>query len=347
MTTAPYAERAPLVSIVIPCFNSERYVAQAVESALAQTHPAIEVIAIDDASSDRTLDVLRGFGERIRLETNGAALGPAAVRNRGVALARGEFVQFLDADDVLAPDKVRRCLQAFTDETDMVFCRNEYFLDHHRGRPLPLRTRLVKRLTGGMKWDPARAAEYVLRCEVQTATPLHRISVLRSIGGFHEGLWSLEDTELHFRSALHGARVHFIDEVLVHCRHHGSPHRLRLRKGRFTESFRALQLMRASLREFPRHDPDLDRALADRFANTARKLLWDGEPDLARRALAEALALSRRPRPTSVPLYNTLSRAVGFWRMERACMTVVNSIAGGMHSLAPGGDAREKPGVLK
>jgi GT2 family glycosyltransferase len=347
MNTSPAAGSTPLVTVVIPCFNAERYVAEAVESALAQTHPAVEVVAIDDASSDRTLDVLRGFGARIRVEANGTSLGPAAARNRGLELARGEFVQFLDADDVLAPAKVSACLAAFDADTDVVFCRNAYFLDDHRGERPPLRTLLVTRLVSEMRWDPRHAAEYVLRREVQTATPLHRASVLRRLGGFHEGLWSLEDTECHFRIAMSGVRMRLVDETLVHCRHHGSPDRLRLRQGRFTESYRALQLMRATMQRAEARNPRLDQALADRFANTARKLLWEGEPDLARRAMAEARALSPRPRPTSVPLYNLLSRAVGFWRMEQACIRVLTVLTGGRPTAAPVDDAWPDPRVLK
>jgi GT2 family glycosyltransferase len=326
MTAPPEAvppRAAPLVSIVIPCFNVDRFVAEAVNSALAQTHPAIEVIAVDDASTDATVEVLRGFGDRIRLETNRANAGPGATRNRGLALARGEFVQFLDADDVLAPEKVQRCLAAFADDSDMVFCRNEYFRDDH-SRGLPALTQsLTTRLIGHMHWDPARAAEYVLREEIQTAMPLHRAEYLRRVGGFREDIWSMEDTELHFRLVLSGARIQRVDQVLVHCRHHGSPFRLRTRQGRFLESLRALDIMRAALVDHGAAGAQDTSALADRYANVARKLLGEGHRAEAEAAYRSALGLSKRPVPTSVPLYNLLSRAVGFWRLERACTRVM------------------------
>jgi glycosyltransferase involved in cell wall biosynthesis len=315
---------APLVSIVIPCFNVERFVAEAVNSAMAQTHPAIEVIVVDDASADGTASVLRGFGDRIRLETNRANAGPGATRNRGLALARGEFVQFLDADDVLAPEKVQRCLAAFAADVDMVFCRNEYFRDDHPGGWPALAQRLTTRLIGHMRWEPSQAAEYVLREEVQTAMPLYRAESLRRVGGFREDLWSLEDTELHFRVALSGAGIRRLDHVLVHCRHHGSPFRLRTRQGRFLESLRALDIMRGALDGNGAAGERVHTALADRYANVARKLLGEGHRAEAEAAYRSALGLSKRPAPTNVHLYNALSRVVGFWRLERARIRIMS-----------------------
>jgi glycosyltransferase involved in cell wall biosynthesis len=95
----------PLVSIIIPCYNAEKYVAEAIQSALDQTYPECEVIVIDDGSSDGSLEVIKGFGEKIRWES-GPNRGGCAARNRGAALAKGEYFQFLDADDVLDAAKV-------------------------------------------------------------------------------------------------------------------------------------------------------------------------------------------------------------------------------------------------
>src|SRR3954447_12953483 len=95
----------PLVSIIIPCHNAERWVGQAIESALNQNYSNYEVIVIDDGSTDRSLDVIKLFDQRItRLST--ANRGPSSARNAGLDIARGEWVQFLDADDLLHPQKV-------------------------------------------------------------------------------------------------------------------------------------------------------------------------------------------------------------------------------------------------
>jgi glycosyltransferase involved in cell wall biosynthesis len=96
-----------LVSILIPCFNAERWVAEAIESALAQTWPDKEVIVIDDGSQDGSLDIIKSFGSRIRWET-GPNRGGNVARNRLLELARGEWLQYLDADDYLLPLKIAR-----------------------------------------------------------------------------------------------------------------------------------------------------------------------------------------------------------------------------------------------
>jgi len=105
------AANNPLVSVVIPCYNSQAYVGEAIRSALDQTHKNLEVIVIDDGSSDASLQVIKSFGQSVRWET-GPNRGAPAARNRGAELARGEFIQFLDADDLLLPEKVETCLHA-------------------------------------------------------------------------------------------------------------------------------------------------------------------------------------------------------------------------------------------
>ena len=99
----------PLVSILIPCHNAEAFVADAIESALGQTHPNVEVVVVDDGSTDRSLEVIRSYDGRIRWET-GPCRGACAARNRALALSLGEFIQFLDSDDLLLPQKIERQL---------------------------------------------------------------------------------------------------------------------------------------------------------------------------------------------------------------------------------------------
>src|SRR5206468_2833779 len=100
----------PLVSILIPCYNAERWIAQAIDSALAQTWPAKEVIVIDDGSTDGSLEIIKSFGDRIRWET-GPNRGGNVARNRLLELSLGEWLQYLDADDYLLDDKVGKQIE--------------------------------------------------------------------------------------------------------------------------------------------------------------------------------------------------------------------------------------------
>src|SRR5262245_48239324 len=99
-----------LVSILIPCYNAERWIAEAIESALAQTWGEKEVIVVDDGSTDRSLDIIRQFDGRIHWEA-GPNRGGNVARNRLLELARGEWLQYLDADDYLQPAKVARQIE--------------------------------------------------------------------------------------------------------------------------------------------------------------------------------------------------------------------------------------------
>jgi glycosyltransferase involved in cell wall biosynthesis len=110
----------PLVSILIPCFNAAPWLAVTLESARAQTHRAVEIIVIDDGSTDNSVAIASGFstdGVQVICQSN---RGASAARNRGLQQARGDFIQFLDADDLLAPDKIERQLLALGSRTDLL-----------------------------------------------------------------------------------------------------------------------------------------------------------------------------------------------------------------------------------
>src|SRR4051794_29328844 len=92
-----------LVSVVIPCYNSVRFIGATLKSAFGQTYPHLEIIVVDDGSTDGSADLIRSFGGRLRVEF-GPNRGASAARNRGTTLANGEFIQYLDADDLLIPD---------------------------------------------------------------------------------------------------------------------------------------------------------------------------------------------------------------------------------------------------
>ena len=104
------SEAVPLVSVLIPSWNKDRWVSAAIASALAQTHPRVEVIVVDDGSTDGSRAVLDAWADRIRV-AHQAHSGANVARNHALRLARGEFVQYLDADDWLHPDKIATQVQ--------------------------------------------------------------------------------------------------------------------------------------------------------------------------------------------------------------------------------------------
>lgn len=110
------------VSVIIPVFNCEKYLAEAVESALAQTYRPLEVILVDDGSTDGSADIARHFATSVQYDF-GNHEGPGATRNRGVNLARGSFLAFLDGDDLWVENKLACQMTVFNKnpELDMTF----------------------------------------------------------------------------------------------------------------------------------------------------------------------------------------------------------------------------------
>lgn len=119
----------PLVSVVVPVYNCQRYLPEAVESALAQTYRPIEVIVVDDGSTDDSADAARRFGLAVRYCWQPHS-GPSAARNRGVDLARGGFLSFLDADDLWLESKLMLQMEALDADPalDMVFGHVQQFV---------------------------------------------------------------------------------------------------------------------------------------------------------------------------------------------------------------------------
>ncbi len=102
-----------LVSVIIPCFNAQRWLSEAINSCLEQSYPNLEIIVIDDGSTDNSLQIIKSYQSKIRWESS-INRGGNYARNRGFALSNGEYIQFLDADDYLLPEKIEkqvRCLE--------------------------------------------------------------------------------------------------------------------------------------------------------------------------------------------------------------------------------------------
>lgn len=107
------SESQPLVSVILPVFNTEKYVTESVESVLNQTYKNLEIICINDGSTDKSLEILKSFGDKItliNLEKNG---GISVARNAGFEVAKGDYIAFMDADDVWTPEKIEHQITEF------------------------------------------------------------------------------------------------------------------------------------------------------------------------------------------------------------------------------------------
>lgn len=109
----------PLISVIIPIFNREKYIEECIRSTLAQTYPNIEIICIDDASTDASVELLKQFLPRITIITQKENQGSGYTRNVGIDAAQGEFLAFLDSDDLWEKDKLEKQLQQFKTYPDL------------------------------------------------------------------------------------------------------------------------------------------------------------------------------------------------------------------------------------
>lgn len=270
----------PLVSIIIPAYNSAAYVADAITSALAQTYPQREVIVIDDGSTDDTVGILKSFGDQIRWESmpNGGA--PKA-RNRGLAISRGEVIQFLDADDLLSPHKLARQTPALMESgATAVFCEGIEITMGQPDRPaLPDK--------GTIDADPVIAA---LGINPGTAAGLHWKRDLIAIGGFREDLPCAQDRDLHLRLAVHAERWEFMPEVLITSRRREGS--ISSSTVRVYEQYRKiLPPLLDELRTQGRLTPERKKAFARFLANAARNCVRSGAPQLAQEYFLSAQQL--------------------------------------------------------
>src|SRR5207248_9826940 len=101
----------PFVSILIPAYNAEPWIADTIRSALAQSWPRKEIIIVDDGSRDQTLEIARQFASRDVCVVTQENQGASAARNRALSLSQGDYIQWLDADDLLSPDKIAKQME--------------------------------------------------------------------------------------------------------------------------------------------------------------------------------------------------------------------------------------------
>ena len=205
---------APTVSVVIPAYNSEAFIAEAIESVFAQTVAADEIIVVDDGSTARTADVLQRFGSRVRLIRQ-ANKGPSAARNRGAAAARGTWLAFIDADDTWLPTKLQRQLEiASADDVKMVY--TDRFNIGDKGALPDVQSQVQRLYRGDVFLDLLQEGNHISLSSVLIDTQL-----FQTLGGFAEHIRSGEDWDLWIRLA-ERHRIGVVEEPLLRYRFHAT-----------------------------------------------------------------------------------------------------------------------------
>lgn len=208
---SPDSAAARRISVIMPCFNAEKYLHDAISSVFAQTYQDVELVVVDDGSTDRSRDILRCYGDRILLieESN---KGPYPARNRGIEASSGEFIAFLDADDYWEPDCLHELHEALRDnDAALAYCGwQNVGTTHKRGEPyIP------------PDYELGDKAEQFLRSA--SPWPIHaaltRRAVLEEVGGFDERWATCMDYDLWLRIGLRYP-IKRVPRVLAYYRHH-------------------------------------------------------------------------------------------------------------------------------
>jgi glycosyltransferase involved in cell wall biosynthesis len=193
----------PLVSAIIPTYNRAYIVCESIDSILTQTYPNIEVIVVDDGSTDDTLARLGRYGDKLRVVTQHNA-GPAAARNRGIKSARGDLIAFLDSDDIWLPQMIERQVALLERVGKSVPCSLcNITMKWNYGNRTSFDIASLKPSYEEGLWlnaDEVLATRFVLFNQGVVV----RREALTRIGGFHEGIRYLEDYELPLRLSLEG-----------------------------------------------------------------------------------------------------------------------------------------------
>jgi glycosyltransferase involved in cell wall biosynthesis len=259
-------QTVPLVSVVIPAYNSGRFIADALDSVFNQNYQALEVLVVDDGSTDDTCDVIARYGDKVTLIRQPNA-GAAVARNEGMHRARGKYIALLDADDVWLPGKLRHQVDYLEKHPDVGMCCTRWSLlqpdasgsYHIDITPAPESVHVDSRYTGWIYCD------LLLDCGVWTSTVMMRREFSQRIGGFDPALRRGQDYDFWLRASRIGAIDRLDAPLALYRQEIGAQGR------KFPDTNWELMVIRRAIERWGASGPD-GRAL---LQSRVRKRLWE------------------------------------------------------------------------
>jgi hypothetical protein len=202
-----------LISCLLPTFNSERYLAEALQSLLQQTYQNIEILILDDGSKDRTLEIARSFGDaRVKIHQPPSRLGLAKCLTWGASLAQGEYLARMDADDISHPERFKRQASFLQTHPDCGLVASDVWIFSGKlkqgYRPIP-----PPQTHAQLRWELTR------NCSIYHPTVMMRKTVFEAAGGYRDEMPASEDYDLWLR-LLGLTKLAILDEPLVFYRRH-------------------------------------------------------------------------------------------------------------------------------
>jgi hypothetical protein len=197
------------ISVITPCYNGAAYIAETIRSVLSQTKPALEMIVIDDGSTDDSAAIAEGFGAPVRIIRQ-SNQGESVARNRGIAEAKGSHLFFLDADDLVAPEAFQRLAAAIAGNCDAVALMGYAWFTNDPTQP----ERSVLRHHAGFYPDIIQGNFGPPHCWLTPKT------IVQSTGGFCETMRWFEDWDLWWRVGLKADELRCVGHVGAYYRQH-------------------------------------------------------------------------------------------------------------------------------
>jgi glycosyltransferase involved in cell wall biosynthesis len=309
----------PLVSVIIPLFNAEKYISEAIRSAIGQTWANIEVIVVDDGSTDNSLALARAF------ETDNVKIfhqenkGASAARNLALTHSKGEFIQFLDADDLISPRKIEAQLNRLAIFPGHICCCSSVFFfdnEDHLQRPVAA-VGFQKEVYGGDEFLTG-----LFGFPYGGMVPMHSwltpASVIKKAGRWNEGLSVNDDGEFFCRAVLSAKGVINCEDSVSYYRKHraGGSLSAGLSREAYHSMLTAMSLQHAHLLQKSKKPADVNRLFARKYFETG-VAAYPQYRDISRDAINKSVAFGNENRNyLAGPVSTALSRIIG-WKAIR------------------------------
>ena len=309
-----------MISVIMPCYNASAYLREAIKSVLSQSYEDWELLIVDDGSTDNSTQIAKKYTEcdpRIRMieQPNG---GACRARNNGIIHAQGQYVKFLDADDVLSPN----CLAEQVQQIEQLSSNQIPFGDYGHmasdGKALS-NYQYSREQLDLLNTDQVRAM--FIYWQILISAPLHRLDWLKKIGGFDTNLPRHQETDFHFRLALAGLQFIYYPTFTFYYREYTSPHRI-------TSNYRSGKINEAALqREI--YVPQREALLLDKYGSmpqvyrpyfsncyfdSARYYFAHKQMDRGNRSLAKAIGYGELS--LFMRFYISAGKIIGYARLE-------------------------------
>lgn len=314
----------PLVSILIPAFNAGEWIVETLRSAIAQTWNRKEIIVIDDGSTDNTLALAREFASSNVSVVTQSNQGAAATRNNAFKLCQGDYIQWLDADDLLSPSKVSLQMQVVSEgqsPTTLLSSAWGWFM-YRASRTEFIPTDL---------WNDLSPTEWLIckmenNLHMQTATWLVSRELTESVGPWNPTLSVDDDGEYFCRVLLKSSKVRFVRDAKVFYRLSGvsSMSYIGRSEKKIEDQFRSMKLHIAYLRSL--EDSERTRKACTKYLQTWLMYFYPERQDIVKEAERIASELGGRLEVPQLPWkYNWLKSIFG-WKVAKQAQVTLPAI---------------------